>query len=252
MISYHKRYQESAARNIANSRVWAELTSLGGQIREEPLLSDARAVARETMLRARDNVAILVERLNRLEYRFVEPPAAWAPPDPALIARLDDWELKYGPLPLSIRTWYEIVGSVNLMGSHPKLNRYYSLDQADSKPPPTYADPLVVDRFSDEPESFYLNLVDPQSDEEVTGPPYRLELAPDAYMKANESGGGPTEIMFPNPAIDAPLISDNWDGVMFVSYLRTCFEWGGFPGWRSQAERPKQELEFLARDLLSL
>jgi hypothetical protein len=252
MISYHKRYQETAARNGSNSRIWAELTSVGAAIRDEPLYADAKALSRETMLRARDNIAILAERLKRVEYRFAEPQEVWAPPDPALIARLDHWELKYGWLPLSIRTCYEIVGSVNLMGSHPKLNRYCRLDLPDWKPLPILADPLVVDRFAEEPEPFYLNLGDAQSSEDVAGPPYALELAPDAVTKANQSGGGPTEILFPNPAIDAPLISDDWDGVLFVSYLRTCFEWGGFPGWRNQVEYPRTEIEFLTKGLLSL
>lgn len=154
-MSYLKRYLELAQRKGPTSRIWAELTSLGPQIREEPLYSDAKAVVRETMLRARDNIAILVERLNRLGYRFVATQEAWAPADPALIARLDAWEQKYGVLPLSVRTWYEIVGSVNFMGSHPTLNRYYSLDLPGLEPLPIYADPLVVDRFGEEPKSYY-------------------------------------------------------------------------------------------------
>lgn len=38
-------------------QVWAELLELGAQIRDEPLYSDALAVARETMNRARKNEA---------------------------------------------------------------------------------------------------------------------------------------------------------------------------------------------------
>jgi len=252
LISYLERYQEFAALNVQNSRIWAELTSLGSEIRKEPLYSDAKAVVRETMMRAKYNVATLVERLNVLEYRFVRPQEAWVAPDPSLMARLDALEQQDGLLPLSIRMWYEIVGSVNWMGSHPKLSRFYSLDVPASKPVPIYADPLVVDPPAREPESLYLNLVYEKTGKEITDPPYTLELAPDAIHKANQSGGGPTEILFPNPAIDAPLLSDDWDGVLFVSYLRTCFQWGGFPGWRNQAEYPKEELDFLTRDLLSL
>lgn len=109
---------------------------------------------------------------------------------------------------------------------------------------------MIVLEKSPNPTTF--NLVYDETGEEITDPPYTLELAPDAITKSNQSGGGPTEIMFPNPAIDAPLISDDWDGVLFVSYLRTCLEWGGFPGWRNKAEYPRKEMDFLTRDLLSL
>jgi hypothetical protein len=88
--------------------------------------------------------------------------------------------------------------------------------------------------------------------QEISDPPYALRLAPHAVLKANHSGGGPTQILFPNPSIDAPLISEDWDGTLFVSYLRTYFQWGGFPGWRNHPEPPGEELAFLMDDLLSL
>ncbi len=252
MIQYLKRYQENAAQNYENSRVWAELTSLGADIRQEPLYSDARAVARETMTRARHNVSNLVERLKTIGYRYIEPDEIWVPPDQSSIAQLDDFEQRFGWLPLSLRMWYEIVGSVNFMGSHPILCRYYSFDLPSLPSLPIYADPLVIDPLARYPQSYYVNLVYDETGEEIDEPPYTIWLAPDAVHKADQSGGGPTQIMFPNPAIDAPLISDDWDGTLFVSYLRTCFQWGGFPGWRYQADYPKAELDYLRKDLLAL
>lgn len=239
MTSYLDRYQKSADENQENSRIWAELTFLGADIRAEPLFSDAKAVARGTMLRAKQNIATLIDRLNSLGYQFEDPGSVWVPPDQASIDELDALEHQYGELPLSLRMWYEIVGSVNFMGSHPALCRYVPLDSSDLSMLPVCADPLVMDP----PilDSFLLDQI-----------PNEFILAPDAAHKSDYSGDGPILILFPNPAMDAPLISAEWDGMMFVNYLRTCFQWGGFPGWRFHPEYPKKELDFLREGLLSL
>lgn len=104
--------------------VWTELVALGDAVREEPLLSDARAVARETMTRARRNVETIVARLRELGYRFASPGQEIVPPDAALLARLDRLEAAAGPLPLALRAFFEVVGSVDLTGSHPRLSAY--------------------------------------------------------------------------------------------------------------------------------
>jgi hypothetical protein len=88
-----------------------------------------------------------------------------------------------------------------------------------------------------------------EEDEDVDpGPPYGLVLAPDSIHKANESGGEPTMIYFPDPAMDAALHGD-WEDTLFVPYLRTCFEWGGFPGLRESREPPRKELALLTAGL---
>ncbi|HEY47190.1 MAG TPA: hypothetical protein G4O14_10445 [Anaerolineae bacterium] len=250
MISYFERYQEFASAGYQNSRVWAELTSLGDDIRQEPLYSDARAVACETMTRAKHNIEVLIERLHTLEYHFLYPQEIWNTPDPDTIMTLDAFEAQYGLLPLSIRMWYEVVGSLCLMGSHPKLSYMDSFDSGASNP--FYSDPLVINPIKDPPLPFYADMVFDYTGEETTDPPYGIWLAPDAIQKANHSGGGPTQIMFPNPVMDAPLISDQWDGVLFVSYLQQCFQWGGFPGLRDSPDYPKEELDFLTKNLLPL
>ncbi len=250
MFSYFERYQEFASAGYQNSRVWAELTSLGADIRQEPLCSDARAVAFETMARARHNVEVLIERLHALEYHFLYPEKIWITPDSDTIPALNAFEDQYGMLPLSIRMWYEVVGSLSLMGSHPKLCYMDSFDGGSSKP--FYSDPLVINPLKAPPLPYYADMVFDTTGEETTDPPYGIWLAPDAIQKANHSGGGPTQIMFPNPAMDAPLLSEQWDGVLFVSYLQQCFQWGGFPGFIDSPNYPKEELEFLTKDLLPL
>ena len=104
--------------------VWAELAALGPAVREEPVLADARAVARETMTRVRANLERIVARLGEMGYRFADPDRALEAPDAAVVARLDRLEAALGPVPIALRAFYETVGSVNLMGSHPRLSSY--------------------------------------------------------------------------------------------------------------------------------
>ena len=253
LISYLERYQDGE-----HTRVWAELLARGAEIREEPLYGDARAVARETMTRARHNVGLLVARLRELDYRFARPGEVWVPPR-AGAGALDEFERRYGPLPLSLRLWHEVVGSVNLMGAHPKLSSYHGLDRDGSDRLPCYTDPLVVWPLDDNPAPFYADQAD-WEDDEVTGPPYALPIAPDATLKAKQSGGGSPEVLFPNPAADAPLLGDDyWEGTPFVTFLRQSFRWGGFPGFgreyagcREAAAGSRAEREYLTRDLLPI
>lgn len=158
-----------------HERVWAELVALGEAVRDEPVYSDALAVARET----------LIPRLRDVGYEFgygwIQPPSnavydwnqrrryakriQWAREQPVIFVAateaeeglvvqsarlerlhtlgapkiiLDHWENRiadlqaqptaaqlvaefeaaHGLLPISVRAWYEIVGSVNFVGYH--------------------------------------------------------------------------------------------------------------------------------------
>lgn len=123
MQSYLDRYIEG--QHIA---VWAELVGLGPAVRDEPTYSEALAVAREMMTRSVHNIRLIVDRLNTLGYRFLDPDAVWQTPDPERISSLASLEHRYGPFPLVLRMWCELVGSVNLMGAHPKLSSHPERD----------------------------------------------------------------------------------------------------------------------------
>lgn len=103
---------------------WQALTALGADVRAEPIMADARAVAQETMRRARHNVERLTERLHQIGYRFQDVP--FVPTTAAQRAELDALERQIGAVPLSLRAWIEQVGTVNWMGSHPGLSTYAS------------------------------------------------------------------------------------------------------------------------------
>jgi hypothetical protein len=104
--------------------VWAEMVALRESIRQEPVYSDACAVAKETMRRARHNVELIAERLHGLGFVLVYPQAVLIPPSPAAIAEMDAFEKQIGLIPLSLRAWVEEVGSVNFMGTYPGLSYY--------------------------------------------------------------------------------------------------------------------------------
>jgi hypothetical protein len=119
MAGYLERYQGGE-----HEAVWQELTSLGGRVRIEPLLGEARAVAQETMRRARHNIERLVERLHQIGFQFQDPEAVFLPTTPQQLADLDALEHEIGPAPLSLRAWAEQVGTVNFMGAYLRLSYY--------------------------------------------------------------------------------------------------------------------------------
>ena len=257
MPSFLERY-----RSGDRAGVWNDLLNMGSAVRSEPIWEDARTVARETMERARHNVALLVERLTELEYRFAFPDDVWRLPDKASLAELAAFERRHGPLPLSLYAWYEVVGSVDLRGDHPKLGFYHRTDPASAErfwsrhwyPDPLVVfplgDQLVVDDRDEDDENRWPGLRTPGLDR--TQPLTLLTLAPDAIHKADISGSQAMEIWLPSPAADALLNGSDWPGVPFVSYLRECFRWGSFPGlghpfpWSGHQPDPDEVREVLA------
>lgn len=275
---YLERYQAGA-----HEQVWAELRALGAAVREEPVLSDARAVAAETMRRARENVALLVERLDTLGYCFTAREhagarRAWAPATAESRARLALCERMYGTLPLSGYAWHEVVGAVDFTGTHPRLNP--RCDPLDANGEAAHAAPLVVfpcaeesirhvvkDRTRADTALTRARDLTPQSTSHTRGKGEQgqlwqagetaatrvaLAVAPDAGECTGEESGGESAIPLPNMAADAAPAWGAWKGVPFVSYLRICFAWGGFPGLMDADDPPREELAFLRRGLLPL
>lgn len=245
-MTYLSRYQKGEY-----ERVWKELVALGSRVRQDAVYPDALAVARETMRRARHNIDLLIPRLREIGYLFeaenpdkpIYPDAVFMPPSDSGRAFIEQIEKSAGMFPISLRAWYDVVGSVNLMGTHPGI-RFFEDEPL--------ADPLVVDPISD----YHLDLLaDWEADRDEVGEdePYRLEIAPDEYHKANISGGSPYSIAIPNASADARL-RDEWHNTTFVNYLRIAFRFGGFPGFERlpDDERPDDLIAFLTKDFLPL
>ena len=252
MTTYLERYQSGEY-----EQVWSELNALGEQVRQEKLLPDALAVARETMRRVKCNAEVIAVRLQSIGYRFgyeadeeednfVSP---CSPPSPDAAEQVAELEKLVGLLPLSLRAWYEVGGGVDFIGYH-KLW------------PGIYLDPLVIG-----PIEYALGECQDWQDQvsedglDEVGP-YEVDVAPDFYHKANESGGGPYQIELPNAAADALLLYE-WHDTHFVEYLRECFRWGGFPGFdishpmnpnhlNADAVMPPEHFALLTVDLLPI
>jgi hypothetical protein len=314
--SFLDRYQSGECK-----AVWDDLVALGSGVRHELYLEDARAVAKETMRRAKRNVETLIAKLDQMGYEFLDSHSSahknlgrleqlegWMsgnsklprfggnvaelahylgkdpgemmaqamrqakermaeimpklhelqdvarqraaqvqkkPPlqDPAifeappkdtakLLAKLE--KMARGPLPLSLRAWYEEAGSVSLMGSHADLNPEMHEPAAD---------PLVV-----YPLAGAVNMLE---DEEAEDGEVLICLSPDDLHKADISGGGPYCMRLPDSGADGKFLEER-HGITFVEYLRLSFAWGGFPGWEGAQNIPTKELDYLREGLLPI
>jgi hypothetical protein len=208
-MNYLERYQ-----NGEYEQVWKELQVLEANVRQQPYLSQAQAVATETMRRVRRNCERIISRLQRLGYVFGTFPdgtrrsyraAPLTPPSDRMRADREELESEAGSLPLSLTTFWQEVGAVDLVGMHPSW--------------PDGLDPLVVDP----PEG-------PLSDLFDEGEGIFVALAPDDLHKDNVSGGDPYGLQLPNPSADFLFMYERHD-LLFVPYLRLAIlHWGGFPG----------------------
>jgi uncharacterized protein DUF6745 len=207
--------------------VWSELVAKGASVRTDPLAADALAVAYETMSRVDANVRMLVARLTEIGFEFTTPDGkrrrtkdVHVSPDARTAKRIQRFEKAVGPLPLSIRAFYEVVGSVDLIGRHPG----FAPPSGNLAP-----DPLVVIDIEEA-------LAELEEEDEGDG---ALILAPDDLHKSNVSGGDPYEIGVPDPAADGRVLNERHD-LRFVDYLRLCFRFGGFPGYEGRTDMPPE------------
>jgi hypothetical protein len=233
-LPFYERY-------LAGERqaVWAELIALGESVREDPYAADALAVAYETMQRVEANLRTVIARLKRIGYQFQtesmpdgsERPVH-LPPKPGaqkLMRRLE--KAAGGPVPLSLQAFYEVVGAVDLNGRHPSLS---------PRPCEVCPDPLVV-----EPLEVVVGVLREELEDG------RILIAPDEVSKMGDAGGDGYAIEVPDLRVDGKLLNTPYgDNLFFVDYLRLCFRWGGFPGWKHAVGDAPPEIEGLSQGLV--
>jgi hypothetical protein len=158
--------------------VWRDLVALGAAVREDPHVADALAVAYETMSRVEANVRTISGRLTQLGLTKTDGPLH-TPPKRSVDTQIRELEKVAGTLPISLRAFYEIVGSVDwnghLAGLLPSTR-------------PKVADPFVV-----LPIEAALETASDFADAEEKW----ILIAADGLMKANTSGGDPYQIEVP-------------------------------------------------------
>ena len=140
-------------------------------------------------------------------------------------------------MPLSLRAWYEIVGEVDFVGGHKRLNPRGQ--DADVTP-----DPLKVDSIDGVLYEYEAVKENVQFETQFLVP-----ISPDELHKQGDSGGAPYSIAMPNLGADGALLNSSYHGT-FVEYLRLAFEWGGFPGWEGDDGAPMNEINQLKEGLL--
>lgn len=281
MTTWLERYQKGE-----HAAVWAELTALGEDVRARKLRDDAIAVARETMRRARRNIDTLLPRLREIGYQFHDP-KPFAPPPRRTAETVKTLEKRLGgKLPYSLTAWWEQVGEVSFLGSHPALHAIQadplvvaplgfaveSLENWTSNPP--FLPPPGMWETSIEawrrslraegrsPEEIEAELApsiamfeaQDLENERLDAIPFdrrfRFAIAPDELTKA-EVKGKTFDVLLPSPTADFQL--EGAAGTpYFVDYLRQSFRYGGFRGWAEHPDPPLRELDFLTGGLLPL
>lgn len=216
MATFLERYQGGEY-----EQVWAELLTRGSAIRDEPLREDALAVARETMARARTNLETLIERLLARGYEFEDPDVVFIPPQSDVHEQIASLETLAGVIPLSLWTWYEVVGTVCFRGFHPDWSDF--MDGA-----------LVVD-----PLEYVLDECAVWKDDGAEEQ-FQLPVATDP------EGGLPSVIEVPNASIDAHMLQ-HVHNTTFVDYLRTSLRWGGFPQFEKYKRDNEMYLQYFQR-----
>jgi hypothetical protein len=222
------------------------LVALGADVRQPAYYDAAWAVAQETMRRARHNVDLLVARLKELGYQFIDPKAANRPLNTKETKLLERAERTGLLLPLSARAWLQVVGQVDLNGSHPVL----CFQDNPQGQPAVYTDPLQVWFWQLEELVYAWTHMDKESRE-----PVQCIVS----MTASDKGGraidqeaeGGYQFTIPNGSADA-ILEGETHSVTFVEYLRLSFQWGGFPGWERYENRPEKELVLLREGLLPI
>ncbi len=166
---------------------------------------------------------------------------------PVMRDYLDELEQEIGPVPLSIRAWYEEVGAVNFYGYHPRW------------PKMSDCDPLQV-CVLDKQWRIHVETAEDGNQ--------GFAFAEDALFKAEVSGaGGPYSFHIPDACMDARL--DPWvpspkkygSGFTFVEYLHwSLLQWAGFPGlagrsaiplWPDDVIPPLEDIAMLTKDLIA-
>jgi hypothetical protein len=227
---------------------WADLQALGVRVREDPYAADALAVSFETMARVRANVETIARRLIQMGYLFfhntnpVAKPVLHPPAESALsqVLRIEE---EVGPLPLSIRAWFQIGGEVDLTGVHPRLSfiRGQTSERTALEWDLVFSDPLVI--YGVESASKCVEHMG------VVG------FSDCASVKADShDGGDPYTLLLGSAGADCLIHGYHPEEFTFVQYLRQAFEFGGFPGFANPkwtAHRPS-ELDVLKKGLLPI
>jgi hypothetical protein len=283
VMTYLERYN-----NGVYEQVWHELQRMGKAVREEPIYADAVAVARETMIRVRQNILLLIERLSRMGFvfgydhrlrsqsiSFFQKPLArkryldmffWAREQPpvfedAHVTRgqrlvIEDIDTFLPDTQKNLQLLEQEIGPVAISVSAwytevGAVNFYGSFDRWNTFAPSYFmarCDPVQVRALDEKVVAF----IKEQRRRDKQGT-IAWNFAPGSERKDYYAGDmfSPYRFDIPNQYADVLLYTDGEEDVTFVSYLRTSLlRYAGFPGIARWPVKPEEDLARLTEGLL--
>ena len=210
-------------------QVYQDIYALGQDAFLPDNLPDIERVLTETFNRVAYNLDIIYAELKNINYNFKtefeynsERPFIRPLTDTEeLLTKLDNAAKPFGFVPLSIKSFYRIVGSCNFVWDYDTNENIIwqcsdpiqisSLDDLVSYVADEYWATDMKERLADYSEFPF------------------LDVAADYLHKDNISGGPPYSIQITKePSIDSLFLNEPHN-TTFIDYLRTCFENCGFP-----------------------
>ena len=222
-------------------KVWDYVYSHYPIDQKNPLYEEITPLLELFFDRIKFNIDTIYNRLLHIGFIFdtsweVEPGCGIHRLSPETIIGV---EQKIGSLPLALRLFYQKVGSINLLGTHPEI------------PLTSYRNPLFILPLHIAIYDYEEWLINCQEYGVQHVGPYGINISPDAYHKANVSGGEGYKIQLPNLTVDG-TIENEPHHLNFINYLRTSILVGGFPSFQTAYDLPSDMRHYLTHDLLVL
>jgi hypothetical protein len=203
--------------------VWEAIERLKVSDLSKTQYDDIYAVCKETMRRVKVNTESIINALKKMGYDFSLFPdgekhgfeAGLTKADPKHMEKISHLEKIAGTLPLTIKTFWETMGSICFIGF---LKNW-----------PEYSDQFFVASIDDNIETIEEWRSFRQECDDHADDPYILYISPNEDQKDNYDGEDYYSIELPCHTVDGS-VNNAPSVVTFVDYLREAFECKGFPG----------------------
>jgi hypothetical protein len=198
--------------------VYEEIERMGKGALARHNVGMVEAIHRETMNRVAYNLGVIYSGLveekycfhSNLRFDFEYPLLEPFPNAKDLIRKLEKKVKKFGHVPLSLKSFYEIVGSCNFGWD------YNAIDEIPWKG----ADPIQIGPITD--------LLEEVEDMEIEDEEPGLSVSADFLHKDNVSGGPCYAVeLTAGPQADSRLLNEEHE-TSFINYLRIVMEGCGF------------------------
>ncbi|UOE47258.1 hypothetical protein MTO98_22905 [Mucilaginibacter sp. SMC90] len=211
--------------------VYEDIYGLKEKAFQSEHFDDVYAVLTETFKRVTFNLNVIYQELNNINYVFKtvftsnsdKPLVLPLPNTDNLISELEDSVADFGKIPLSLKLFYQIVGTCNFAWDYE--NQPNLLWEGADPIQIASLDDLVDYVTTDEWKEYISDSLEYDEDEIPA-----LELAADYLHKDNISGGPAYSLEITKDETIDGLFLNECNETTFINYLRICIENCGFPG----------------------